>query len=121
MDTNVSQSGRSARENGSADLEQIINELAADQAAVRIVLQCCLLRVFAARAEAAPAIFAELQQHVSMSIEAIPLAPEDQLGGARWRKLVANSAEQLLGEIGDTLDAPARERVRRKAKRFSQG
>ena len=98
------QSGH-ARENGSAELEQIINELAADQAALRVILQCCLLRIFAVRAETAHAAFAELQNHVSMSIEAIPLAREDELGGARWKRLVATGAERILGEVGDTLEA----------------
>ncbi len=107
MGKRASQSGQLARENGSADseLEFIINELAADQAAVRIVLQCCLLRLFAARPEIAPAAFAELEEHVFSSIRAIPLAPEDEIGGARWKKLVHASAENLLGEITDTLDA----------------
>ena len=114
MNTKASQSGRPTRDNGSAELEQIINELAADQAAVRIVLQSFLLRLFALRAETAPSVFAELQEHVSVSIEAIPLASEDQLGSARWRKLVANSAERLLGEIGDTLDASAGKRGMRR-------
>jgi len=117
---NASKSGRPARDDGSADLELelAINELAADQAAVRIVLQSFLLRLLAVRADTAPAAFAELQEHVSMSIEAIPLAAENQLGSARWRKLVANSAERLLGEIGDTLDASVGEQVRWKARRY---
>ncbi len=108
--------GPRAREPGSAELETVINELAADQAAVRIVLQSFLLRLFALRAETAPAAFAELQEHVSMSIEAIPLARGDQLASARWKRLVATSAERLLGEISDTLDASVGEQVPRKAR-----
>ena len=103
MNTNVSQSGRSARENGSAELEQIINELAADQAAVRIVLQSFLLRLLVVRAEGAPTAVAELHDHVFRSIEAIPVASDDTIGGARWKRLVVASAEKLLGEITDTL------------------
>ena len=88
-----------------SELEFAINELAADQAALRIVLQSFLLRLFAVRAETAPAALAELRTHILESIAAIPLAPDDQFGGARWRRMVSASAERLLGEIGDTLDA----------------
>ncbi len=98
-----------------AELELAINELAADQAAMRIVLQCCLLRLFVARADRAAAAFAELQDHVLRSIEAIPLAPTDELGGARWKRLVTASARKLLGEIDLTLAASGTGRARRKA------
>ncbi len=102
--------GRQARRTDSAELEAALNEIAADQAAARIVLQSFLLRLFALRPETAPAAFAELTDHVSRSIEAIPLAPEDEVGAARWKKLVSASADRLLGEIADTLDSPVRAR-----------
>ena len=51
------QPGRPVRENVGVELELAVNELAADQAAVRIVLQSFLLRLFALRPDAAPAIF----------------------------------------------------------------
>ena len=107
------QPGRPIRETAGVELELAVNELAADQAAVRIVLQSFLLRLFALRPETAPAAFAELEDHVLRSIEAIPLASDDQLGAARWKRLVAASAEKLLGEITDTLALPARDRRRR--------
>ncbi len=106
--------GLRAREPGSAELEIIINELAADQAAVRIVVQSFLLRLLAVRAETAPAALAELQDHVFRSIEAIPLASSDEVGAARWKKRVAASAKKLFGEICDTLDLPTGERRVRK-------
>lgn len=116
------QSERRARDDRSADLEieleRLVNELAADQAALRIVTQSFLLRVFALRPETAPAALAELQNHVLRSVEAIPLATDDEVGAARWKKLVFASAERLLGEISDTFaagDPPATGRaVRRK-------
>jgi hypothetical protein len=105
---------RAARQAGKmadADVEFAINELAAEQAAIRLVLQSFLLRLFAVKADAAPAALAELQDHVSRSIAAIPLARDDQVGAARWKKLVAASAEKLLGEISDTIKPHAAERV----------
>ena len=104
------QPGRPVRENAGAELELAVNELAADQAAVRIVLQSFLLRLLAVRPEAAPAAFAELEDHIFRSIEAIPSASDDQFGAARWKRLVAASAEKLLGEITDTLDLRGRDR-----------
>ena len=68
------------------------------------------MRLFAVRAEAAPAAFAELRDHVLRSIEAIPEASTDEVGAARWKKLVVASAERLLGEITDTLDLSREER-----------
>jgi hypothetical protein len=106
------QSGSRAPNDERVELEFVINELAADQAAVRIVLQSFLMRLLAVRAETAPAAFAELQDHVLRSIAAIPLAPDDEVGAARWKKLVAASAGKLLGEISDTLDLPAGKRER---------
>jgi hypothetical protein len=103
MTKRPSQSGRAVRENCSAELEQIINELAADQAAVRIVLQSFVLKLLVVRAEVAPMAVAELHDHVFRSIEAIPVAHDDAIGGARWKRLVVVSAEKLLGEITDTL------------------
>ncbi len=100
---------RRAREDDNAAVEFVINELAADQAAMRIVLQSFLLRLFALRVETASAAFAELRDHVFRSIDAIPLAPDDEAGGARWKGLVAASAEQLLGEITDTIGLPVRD------------
>ena len=96
--------------NDDAELELAINEIAADQAAMRLVVQSFLLRLFALRVETAAAAFAELQDHVYRSIEAIPLAPEDQAGGVRWKGLVAASAERLFGEIGDTIGESVPER-----------
>ena len=98
-----------------SELEFAINELAADQAALRVVLQSFLLRLFAVRAETAPAALAELRAHILESIAAIPLAPDDQYGGARWRRMVKASAERLLGEIGDTFDASIGDQPLRKA------
>ena len=92
-----------AREDDS-ELELILNELAADQTAVRIVLQSFLLRLLALRSDTAPAVVAELQDHVFRSINAIPLAPDDEAGGARWKELVVASAEKLFGEITDTIN-----------------
>ena len=106
MTVKKQKSHRAARQAGKmvdSDVEFAINELAADQAAIRLVFQSFLLRLFAVKADAAPAALAELQDHVSRSIAAIPLAHDDQVGAARWKKLVAASAERLLGEIGDTI------------------
>jgi hypothetical protein len=89
--------------NDRGNLELIINELSADHAALRIVLQSFVLRLLTVRAETAPAVVAELQDHVSRSIGAIPLSSQDRDGGQRWRELVAASAQRLLGEIADTL------------------
>ncbi len=100
---------RAARQAGlmaNVDVEFAINELAADQAAIRLVLQSFLLRLFTVRADAAPAALAELHDHVLRSIAAIPSAGDDEVGSARWKKLVAASAEKLLGEIGDTIRLP---------------
>ena len=97
-----------------AELELMINELAADQAATRIVLQSLLVRMFALRRETALAALAELDDHVCRSIEAIPLAPGDQVGAARWRKLVAGCAQKLIGEISDALDLPPARRATRR-------
>jgi len=103
------QSGQRTRDfGGGAELELAVNQIAADQVAVRIVLQSFLLRLFALRTETAPAAFSELQDHVLKSIKAITLASEDQIGGARWKKLVAASAGQLFDEIADAADLPAR-------------
>lgn len=89
-----------------SELEFALNELAADQAAIRIVLQSFLLRLFASRSETAPAAVAELQDHVFRSIDAIPLGSDDEAGGARWKELVIASAEKLFDEIAETLDLP---------------
>ncbi len=97
---------RAARQAGAAanaEVEFAINELAADQAAIRLVLQGFLLRLFTVRAEAAPAALAELHDHVLRSIAAIPSGGDDEVGAARWKKLVAASAKKLFGEISDTL------------------
>ena len=102
---------RPAQDAASADVEFAINELAADQAAMRLVLQSFLLRLFAVRADAAPAALAELQDHVFRSIAAIPLAQDDEIGAARWKKLVTASAEKLLGEISDTIKPHTAERM----------
>ena len=104
MSKRALQSGRRARDHGNAelDLDQAINELAADQAAVRIVLQSFLLKLLVVRAEVAPIAVAELHDHVFRSIEAIPVAHDDAIGGARWKRLVVVSAEKLFGEITDT-------------------
>jgi hypothetical protein len=91
-------------------VELAINELAADQTALRIVLQSFLLRLFALRVETAASAFSELQDHVFQSIDAIPLAPGDEAGGARWKGLVAASAEKLFGEITDTIGTPVNDR-----------
>jgi hypothetical protein len=104
----ILQSGQRTRESGGVELELAINQIAADQAAVRIVLQSFLLRLFALRAETAPAAFNELQHDVLKSIKTIPLASDDQVGGARWKRLVAASAGQLFDEIADAIDLPAR-------------
>lgn len=98
--------GRHALGAGSAELELAINQVAADQAAVRIILQSFLLRLFATRPATALTAFAELQDHVLRSIEAIPLAPDDEIGAARWKRLVSASAEKMLGEITDTMGEP---------------
>ncbi len=114
MRRRISQSGHArGSDNADAQLEFVINELAADQAAVRIVLQSFLLRLLAVRAESAPETFAELQNHVFRSIEAIPLARDDEIGAARWKRLVVASAEKLFGEIGDTLASSTDVRPRR--------
>ena len=115
MKANASKSGRRARTDDSAglELELAINELAADQAAVRIVLQSFLLRLLAVRADAAPMAVAELRDHVFRSIEAIPLARNDEVGAARWKRLIAASAEKLFGEITDTLDSAPSDRATR--------
>ena len=109
MSERASQSGRRVRDNRRTELEleQAINELAADQAAVRIVLQSFLLRLLAVRGDVAHTAVAELQDHVFRSIKAIPLAFDDEAGGARWKELVVASAEKMLGEITDTLGLPA--------------
>lgn len=92
---------RRAGESSDVDLEFALNELYADHAAMRIVLQSFLLRLFSVRADAAPAAFAELEDHVFRTIGAIRPAPGDEVGAARWKALVAASAEKLLGEIAD--------------------
>ncbi len=103
MGNRASRLEQPVRDDESTRLELVINELAADQAALRIVLQSFLLRLLVVRAETAPGAFVELQDHVLRSIAAMPLAPDDAIGAARWRKLVVASAEKLFGEIADTL------------------
>ena len=99
---------RAGQTQGAVDFEILINELAADQAAMRVVLQSFLLRLFAVRRETAPTALAELREHVLKSVAAIPVAPNDLEGGGRWKKLVGERAELLFAEIGDAMDLPLR-------------
>jgi hypothetical protein len=101
---------RDAPVSAQIDLELVVNELAAEQAATRIVVQSLLLRLFAVRPQAAEAALGELRDHVLKSIDAIPVAPDDQAGGTRWKGIVRTRASDLLGEIADTLGSPAGKR-----------
>jgi hypothetical protein len=93
------------------DVELLLNQIAAEQAAMRIVLQAFLLRLFAARREVAPRALAELREHAINSIHAMRLDADDPAGGLRWRNLVEARALELFAEIGDALDMPAQSAV----------
>ncbi len=97
---------RGARESGWPDIEILLNDLAAEQAAMRIVLQSFLLRLFATRPDTAPMALQQLRAHVVASVRAIPVTTEDAVGGTRWKEMVENRAEQLFAEIHDTMGMP---------------
>jgi len=84
-------------------VEDLLNEIAADQAVFRITLQSLLLRLFATRPETAARGVAELRDQVLRSIDRIPAADADRAGGDRWKRLTAQRAEQLFGEIEDAM------------------
>jgi hypothetical protein len=85
------------------DVEFLLNEIAADQAAVRIVVQSFLLRLFAVRSEAAPLALAELREHALQSIHAMLLDPGDPDGGARWRDMVEARTAEMFAEIAEAM------------------
>jgi hypothetical protein len=89
-------------------VEEILNEIAADQAVFRITLQSFLARVFAARPDRAAQGLADLKHQVIRSIDGMPPSKADVEGGERWKRLATIRAEQLFVEIEDALKAPPR-------------
>ncbi len=87
------------------DVEFVLNQLAADQAVLRLTLQSVLLRVLAARPDTAAVLLTELKEHVLRSAALIPVSQADVEGGERWKRLVHLRAEGLFAEIADAVEA----------------
>ncbi len=97
--------GRLAREDedavvdAAATVEDLIGELAADQAVLRITLQNFLLRLFATRPDAGAAGLIDLKEQVLRSITQMPVGSSRAIDDERWRQLMNVRAERLFDEI----------------------
>ena len=84
-------------------MEEVLNEIVADQAVFRLTLQCFLLRMLAARPELAAHGLTELSDQVLRSIGRIRPSAADAAGGERWKRLAARRAEAFFVELEDAL------------------
>ncbi len=89
---------------GEKNVEFVLNELAAEQAALRLTLQSFLLRLFASRPDATPEALEEMRRHVLRSVNAMPVDAGDPDGGRRWKRLVAARADEIFDEIDEAVD-----------------
>ncbi len=80
-------------------LEDAVNEMAADQAVLRVTLQSFLLRLFASRPDAGALGLAHLKDQVLRSVTRVPLNTALGTNDEHWKRQMTARVEQLFDEI----------------------
>ena len=92
-----------------ATVEDLVGELAADQAVLRITLQNFLLRLFATRPDAGAAGLIDLKEQVLRTITQMPVGSSRAIDDEHWRQLMAIRAERLFDEIESAFSSTSAE------------
>jgi hypothetical protein len=90
-----------------AQMRAALNLIAADQAALRLTLQCLILNIVGAKRDSAQRLLDNMKRQVVESLSRMPTNEKNLESARRTRELHVLRAEQLFKELEQAIGKPS--------------